>query len=89
MITLAIGPLIWLPFSNRFGRRPVWIMSTFGSALFNLGCALSPNYGTLMAMRILQAFFISPGIAMGQAVVAECFFAKERAQKMVSQSLFS
>jgi hypothetical protein len=36
-----------------------------------------------MVLRILQAFFISPGISMGQAVVAESFFAHQRAQKMV------
>ncbi|KAJ5620147.1 major facilitator superfamily domain-containing protein [Penicillium lagena] len=40
------------------------------------------SYGALMALRILQALFISPGIAMGQAVVAESFFAHERGQKM-------
>ncbi|KAK5989552.1 MFS transporter cpaT-like protein [Cladobotryum mycophilum] len=82
MITLAIGPLIWLPFANQYGRRPVWILSTLGGGLFNIGCALSDTYAVLMVLRILQAFFISPGIAMGQAVVAETFFSHQRARKM-------
>jgi hypothetical protein len=37
-----------------------------------------------LRLLILEAFFISPGIAMGQAVVAETFFAHQRASKMVS-----
>lgn len=82
MLTLAIGPLVWLPLSTRFGRRPIWVASTLGAVLFNIGCALSKTYGVLLTLRIFQAFFISPGIAMGQAMVAEVFFAHERAQKM-------
>jgi MFS family permease len=61
-------------------------VSTLGSGFFNVGCALAHSYGSLMALRILQAFFISPGIAMGQAVVVESFFARERARKMVNMS---
>lgn len=82
MLTLAIGPLIWLPLADRFGKRRIWILSTLGAGLFNVGCALAKTYGTLLTLRIFQAFFISPGIAMGQAVVAETFFAHQRAQKM-------
>lgn len=83
MITLALGPLFWIPLANRYGRLPIWLLSTLGGGLFNVGCALSRSYATLMVLRIFQAFFISPGIAMGQAVVAESFFAHQRAQKMV------
>ena len=35
-----------------------------------------------MACRILEAFFISPPIGIGTAVVTELFFERERAQKM-------
>ncbi|RFU24025.1 hypothetical protein B7463_g12310, partial [Scytalidium lignicola] len=35
-----------------------------------------------------KAFFISPGIAMGQAVVAETFFSHQRAQKMLNLGQF-
>lgn len=84
MITLALGPLIWLPLASRYGRRPIWLLSTIGGGFFNVGCALAQSYGALMALRILQALFISPGIAMGQAVVAESFFAHQRGQKMVN-----
>jgi MFS family permease len=80
---LAVGPLFWIPIANRFGRRPVWITSVLIAGLFNVGCALSNNYGTHLAMRILSAFFMSPGIALGQGVVVETFSTRQRAQKMV------
>ncbi|KAH8703385.1 major facilitator superfamily domain-containing protein [Talaromyces proteolyticus] len=83
MIALAFGPLLWFPLASRYGRRPVWLISGFGSGLFNIGCALAQSYGALMTLRVFQAFFISPGIAMGQAVVAEMFFTHQRGRAMV------
>ncbi|KAN0099564.1 MFS multidrug transporter [Hyaloscypha variabilis] len=82
LITLALGPILWVPIANRYGRRPIWLISVIGAGLFNMGCALSQSYGANMACRVMSAFFISPGIAMGQAVVAETFFAHQRASKM-------
>ena len=35
-----------------------------------------------MVCRVLEAFFISPPIGIGTAVVTELFFKRERAQKM-------
>lgn len=85
MITLAIGPLLWIPIANKYGRRPVWILSVFCAGFFNIGCALSKSYGVHIAMSILAALANSPAIAMGQAVVAETFFLNQRGRKMVSK----
>ncbi len=54
------------------------------AGLFNVGSALSTNYAQHMIMRVFENFFLSPGIALGPAVVVECFFKRERAAKMVS-----
>ena len=53
MITLALGPLLWIPIANHYGRRPVWIVSVIGAGLFNIGCAKCSTYGTMIALRIL------------------------------------
>src|SRR5271170_3334792 len=82
LLNLALGPLFWVPIASRFGRRPVWIISVLGAMFFNIGCALSQTYAQHMVFRIFSAFFISPGLAMGNAVVTETFFAKDRARKM-------
>ena len=82
IIVIGIGPLFWRPISNRFGRRPVWLVSTLCSGLCNIGCAQSKSYGALMISRILVAFFICPPLAIGTVVVTETFFKHERGRKM-------
>jgi len=79
---LGGAPLFWKPLSQRWGRRPVWFISTSCSLAFNIGCAVAPTYGSMMACRALNAFFISPAAAIGSAVVAETFFKHERARYM-------
>ncbi|KAJ9268914.1 hypothetical protein DTO212C5_5115 [Paecilomyces variotii] len=82
ILFLGVSPLVWKPISNRFGRRPVWLISTLCAAICNIGCAESKSYGSMMACRILVAIFISPPIGIGSAVVTEMFFQHERGQKM-------
>ena len=82
ILVLGISPLIWRPISNKYGRRPVWLVSTALSAAFNLGCGLSPNFAVMITMRILVAFFIAPASAIGSGVVTEIFFDQERGKKI-------
>ncbi|KAJ5833010.1 hypothetical protein N7474_001321 [Penicillium riverlandense] len=82
ILVLGISPLIWRPLSSKYGRRPVWLISTALSAVFNVGCALSPNFAVMIVMRVLAAFFVSPASAIGSGVVTEIFFARERGNKI-------
>lgn len=79
---LGGAPLFWRPLSNRYGRRPIFILSLIGSLLFNLGCAKSETYAVMATCRAFTAFFISPASAIGSAVVVETFFKKDRAKYM-------
>ncbi|KAL4867420.1 hypothetical protein BDV12DRAFT_209891 [Aspergillus spectabilis] len=79
---LGGAPLFWKPLSNRYGRRPIFLLSTILSLFCNVGCAKSPTYASMAACRALTAFFISPAAAIGSAVVTETFFRKERGRYM-------
>lgn len=79
---LGWSPLFWKPIANRFGRRPVWLISTMGALLFNVGCALSHSYAAMGVCRAFTSFFISPAIAIGSGVVTETYFKRQRAQYM-------
>lgn len=79
---LGGAPLFWKPLSNRYGRRPIFLISLIGSLVCNIGCAKSPDYASMAACRALVAFFISPAGALGSAVVMECFFKRDRAKYM-------
>lgn len=79
---LGGAPLFWMPLSNRYGRRPIFLLSLLCSLVANVGCAKCPSYATMGFCRALVAFFISPAAAIGSAVVAETFFKKDRARCM-------
>lgn len=82
ILVLGLAPLFWKPISNRFGRRPIWLISSFGSMICNIGSAESHSYTAQIVTRVLVSFFISPAIAISSAVVTETFFANQRGQKM-------
>ncbi|CRL18343.1 Sucrose/H+ symporter, plant [Penicillium camemberti] len=79
---LGGAPLFWKPLSNRYGRRPIFLLSLICSLVCNIGCAKSTTYASLAACRALVAFFISPASAIGSAVVMETTFKKDRARYM-------
>ncbi|KAA8651192.1 uncharacterized protein ATNIH1004_000070 [Aspergillus tanneri] len=67
---LGVAPLFWE--TAVASRRGVG----------NVGCAVSHSYAAMAACRALVAFFISPAMALGSAVVTETFFQRERARYM-------
>ncbi|AEO68579.1 uncharacterized protein THITE_2145700 [Thermothielavioides terrestris NRRL 8126] len=79
---LGGAPLFWRPLCNRFGRRPIFLLSVLCSLVGNVGCAESHSYATMGLCRAITAFFISPAAAIGSATVAETFFKKDRARCM-------
>ncbi|CAN3476787.1 multidrug transporter Dtr1p [Diutina catenulata] len=82
IVILGWLPWLWLPIMNRYGRHKLLMLSVLGSMGFNIGSIfLTHSYGALMAMRCLSAFFVSPGIAVGGAVVKETTFAHQRASR--------
>ncbi|KAF4554307.1 Efflux pump-like protein 10 [Elsinoe fawcettii] len=79
---LGGAPLFWRPLSQRYGRRPVFLLSLICSLVGNIGCALSRSFATQALCRAIVAWFISPAAGIGSAVVQETFFEKERARYM-------
>lgn len=82
IIVLGVGPLLWSPLAHAYGRRPIFLNTLLCSLIGNIGCAVSPSYGTQVLCRTITAFFISPAAGFGSAVVSECFFRHERARYM-------
>lgn len=53
MVGYVLGPLIFGPLSEYIGRRPVLIGTFLGYMVFMLLCSAAPNYGALLAFRLL------------------------------------
>ncbi|KUI69343.1 hypothetical protein VM1G_05060 [Cytospora mali] len=84
-LTIAIlgaAPLFWAPLSNRYGRRPIFLISLICSLAGNIGCGYSYSYWAMALCRAITSFFIAPAAGIGSGVVVEMFFKTERALYM-------
>lgn len=64
--TLAIGMLILTVFSNAWGRKGIMCVSLFFTSLLGVAAAFSPDFKTLIFLRIFQGLAMSgfPSIAI-------------------------
>lgn len=74
----AVGPLLWSPLSEIFGRRPIYIISLGLYVIFNIPCALAPNIGGLLVCRFLCGVFASSGLSMAGGTIADIWEMEER-----------
>jgi MFS family permease len=77
-IAFAITPLFWAPFSEMFGRRPLFIITYGGFAAFNGGAVASQNIWTLLILRFFAGAFAASSLASAGGVIADLFVALKR-----------
>lgn len=82
----CLGPLLWGPLSEQYGRRPVFILAMFVYTCFNVGCALSQNTASILVFRFLSGTFAASPLTNSGGVIADMWDAKTRG---VALSLFS
>ncbi|KAF2097136.1 MFS general substrate transporter [Rhizodiscina lignyota] len=78
----GIGSLFWIPFSNIYGRRPIYLLSLLANTAFLVASGKSKSYGEIMAMRALNGFFAGIPLGLGSATVVDLFFSYERGRYM-------
>ena len=53
LIAYAFGCELWAPWSEEFGRWPIMQLSLFLVNIWQIPCAVVPNYGTIVVCRVL------------------------------------
>lgn len=82
VLGFAIGPLLWAPMSEMYGRQ-ILFASTFGVyAAFNAGAAGAKNIQTLLVLRFFAGAFGSSPLTNAGGVVADTFTVAERGLAM-------
>ncbi|MET0423353.1 MAG: multidrug effflux MFS transporter [Actinoplanes sp.] len=71
MVGLALGQLLTGPLSDRFGRRRPLLIGVAAYALTSLLCALAPNVGLLIGVRLIQGLAGGAGIVIARAIVRD------------------
>ncbi len=87
MLGNAVGQLVLGPLSDRFGRKPIILLTLIIFAGSALASGLSPSIEYLIIWRFIQGLAISSGRILA-AAVARDLFDRERLGKMMADILF-
>lgn len=82
LLSLGIFPMWWSSFSERFGRRSVYMISFIMFVGFSIGTALSPSIAALIVLRVLQGGCSASVQAVGAGTIADLFIPQERGVAM-------
>jgi len=86
VLGFAVGPLLWAPMSELFGRQYLFFGTYAMLTAFNAGAAGSQNIQTLIILRFFAGAFGSSPLTNAGGVIADMFPAEERGTAM---SLFA
>lgn len=78
----SIAPLLWIPLSSRYGRRPITLIGNFMAIWFAIGVAVSQSYASALVCRIFMGFCGAAGLCLGPGGIADMFFLHEKGRHM-------
>ncbi|KAG6000347.1 hypothetical protein E4U21_005556 [Claviceps maximensis] len=78
VLGFAVGPLLWAPLSELFGRQVLFFATYACLAAFNAGCAGANNVWTLIVLRFFAGAFGSSPLTNAGGTIADMFEADQR-----------
>ncbi|KZT04040.1 MFS general substrate transporter [Laetiporus sulphureus 93-53] len=78
----CVGPILWGPLSEQFGRRIIFIITFAVYVCFQVGCALSRNTGSILVFRFLSGTFAAAPLSNSGALVSDIWDAGTRGEAL-------
>jgi MFS family permease len=78
VLGFAVGPLIWAPLSELYGRRSIFVISYTAYTAFNVAAACAPNITALLVLRFFASAFGSSSMTNAGGVITDMFSKAER-----------
>ncbi|KAI6780266.1 uncharacterized protein J7T54_003045 [Emericellopsis cladophorae] len=84
LICQGVGNIFWMPFVIKFGRRPVYTLSTLlmGVACVWLGLASTASYTPFLIGRAFLGLFEAPIESILPTTITDIFFLHDRGEKV-------
>ncbi|KAM0424334.1 hypothetical protein ACHAPT_010480 [Fusarium lateritium] len=82
VLGFAIGPLLWAPLSEMFGRQVLFIGTYAALTAFNAACAGAQNSWSLLILRFFAGAFGSSPLTNAGGAIADMFPASQRGLAM-------
>ena len=80
LIGLALGQLLIGPLSDKYGRKPILLVSFVVFILATIGCLLSSEIYAFIFFRLLQGIAGSGGLVASRSIVADLFKGEDLAK---------
>ncbi|KAJ6438101.1 MFS general substrate transporter [Purpureocillium lavendulum] len=81
-VLYAVAPLLWIPLSQRIGRRPVLILGQLVALAGAIGVARAQSYAGALGCRMVMGFGGSMGLCIGPASISDMFFLHEKGTRI-------
>jgi len=81
LVITGVLQIIMGPLSDRYGRRPILLVTTLVFALASVGCALAESIWVFLGFRMLQAAGIA-GQVLSRAAIRDMYPPNQAASKM-------
>jgi len=79
----CLGPMLWGPLSEQYGRRAVFLSTLPIYTCFQLGCALAQNRTSIIIFRLLAGIFAAAPFTNSGAIISDIWDAKTRGKANV------
>ncbi|KAJ5804140.1 uncharacterized protein N7518_000443 [Penicillium psychrosexuale] len=86
VIGFGVGPMVFAPMSEIFGRRPVYALTLALAVIFVIPCAVSKNIGTLIVCRLIDGIAFSAPMTLVGGTLADLWRSEERGVPMAAFS---
>jgi MFS family permease len=73
LVGYIVGPLLFGPLSESFGRKIIMISSFILFTIFTMGCALAPSWSALLVLRFFTGVNASSPIAVIGGIYADIY----------------
>ncbi|CAE7156491.1 unnamed protein product [Rhizoctonia solani] len=78
----CVGPLLWGPLSENYGRRPIFLIGFVVYTAFQIGGALAPNIASVLVFRFLGGTFAACPLTNSGAIIADIWDADTRGKAL-------
>jgi len=73
IVGYVVGPLLFGPLSESYGRKLIMTSTFFGFTAFTIGCAVAPNWTALVVFRFLTGAFAASPISIIGGMYADIY----------------
>lgn len=84
----GVGNFFWVPMANKYGRRPVYVISYTIYLITAIWAVFETTYGGFLTARILMGFGAGAAETIAPITISDVFFLHERGAVMALYTSF-